>query len=211
MPPLPPDQAGRSAGLGQFPIRLSQTVSTGSKISRVLLLIPVVAAISFPFVGLAVASTTNPTMLDALADRPLATLQIATGLVLWVGLFLLPARRMAQRLWASREVVIADGSVEIIERTWLGSHRQSTPVASYMGLAHHIRASLSGLTHEIILVHAEPSLTVTLVACDRVTQAMLDDAKALLNLPEISARAIYERDRSMHGARPSSPLEPVQA
>lgn len=211
MPPLSTDQAGRSAAFDHFPIRLSQTASTGSKVSRVLLLIPAVAAITFPFVGLAVASTTNPTMLDALAERPLATLQIATGLALWVGLFLLPARRILQRLWASREVVIADGSVDIIERTWLGSRRTSTPVASYMGLAHHIRASLSGLTHEIILVHAEPSLTVTLMAGDRVTQTMLDDAKALLNLPEIPARAIYERDRSVHSARPSPTLEPVQA
>jgi hypothetical protein len=67
------------------------------------------------------------------------------------------------------------------------------------------------LSHEIVLVHAERELTVTLVRADRVTLDMLENAKSLLGLPEIPARAIYERNRL--GVRNAAPdqLSPASA
>lgn len=186
----------------QLPIRIEQAAAA-TAFSRVLLLLPAVAAITALLAGVAIAAAGEPAMLDALAQRPLASMQIAAGLVLWGALFVVPASRAIATLWRERVVVIDDGIVEISDRRLTGARRRRVAICEYRGIAHHIRASLSGLTHEIVLVHDEPTLTVTVASAERVTQAQLDAMKSLLQLPEIPPRAIYERrsTRTRAGSR----------
>lgn len=176
----------------RLPIRIEQ-VATGSAFSQVLLLLPAVAAISVLLAGVALAASGEPAVLDVLSERPLASVQIAAGLALWAALFIVPATRAIAMLWRERVVAIDGGMVEISDRRLTGLQTVRAPISEYCGVAHHIRASLSGLTHEIVLVHEKPCLTVTLAAAERVTQAQLDAVKSLFKLPEISPRAIYER------------------
>ena len=79
------------------------------------------------------------------------------------------------------------------QRTPFGSTAWSVPLASYSGIAHHVRASLSGLRHELILVHPDPAKNLLVAVADRIPQATLDRAKALLRLPEVPAKSLYMR------------------
>lgn len=176
-----------------LPIMIETSASRASSLTRLLLLLPAVVAFSLPIAGLAFASSDVPSVIGTIAERPMATAQIGVGIIMWFGLFVLPATRTFGRLFAKRRIAIGEDRVDIVERGLFGERSRSVAIADYQGIAHHIRASLSGLTHEIVLVHRKPELNVTLKACDRVTQTMIDEAKAWLGLPEVPARSIYER------------------
>ena len=194
----------------QLPIQIEQVPPASLVSSRIMLLLPAVAAISVLLGGVAIAAAGEPGVLQVLAARPLASIQIAAGLVLWAALFVVPASRAIGSIGRKRTVGIVGNVVQIRDRTLFGVRTRSVPLASYEGVAHHIRASLSALTHEIILVHQDPSWTVTLASAERITQSRLDEVKALLNLPEVPARAIYERgalSRTSNAAR----LDPARA
>lgn len=190
------DAAGRAAPVGEdfrLPIHIVETSSPLAAVSRALLAAVAVLAAAVPLTGLAIAAAAEQSLVGAAIARPLASLQVVLGLGLWALILLVPAQRSLRSVWVRREVLIKDGFVEIAGRSLLGARTSRHRLAEYRGIAHHIRASLSGLSHEIVLVHANPSLTVTLFKGERVTQAMLDDARAALGLPEVPARSIYER------------------
>jgi hypothetical protein len=193
-----------------LPIRIEQAPA-GSAFSRLLLLLPAVVAMTALLAGVAIAAVDEPAMLDALARRPLASMQIAAGLVLWTALFVVPASRAITTLWRHRMVSIGHGMVEISDRRLMGMRVRQMPLSAYSGVAHHIRASLSGLTHEIVLVHADPALTVTLASGEHVTQGVLDAARSLLRLPEVPPRALYERRAGWWAGEGSQSLEPARA
>lgn len=194
-----------------LPMRLEQSASRGSALSRLLLVLPAVLALSVPAGAIAVHAAAEPATLALLAERPLATAQIATGLVMWIGIFVWPAQRALSRLWARRQVEIADGMVRVEEHTLLGRRNWSLPLATYLGLAHHIRASLSGLTHEIVLVHSNPTRSVTLTSAEKVTQATLDRAKVLLGLPEVQPKALYESSPGRRSTKGAHQMLPTSA
>lgn len=194
----------------ELPIRIDEPRRHLTTLGRGLIILALVLACSVPVAGIAVASVESPGMLLVIAARPLAAAQIAVGVILWCALLALPASRLLKRLWSRRDVLIEGGVVNITDRSPLGESRRSVPLADYRGVAHHIRASLSSLTHEIVLVHADASATVTLVQADKVTESMLEDAKRLLGLPEVPARAIYERRGERH-ASSQDLLKPVGA
>lgn len=200
-----------SSAFESLPIRLQQSASRGSALSRLLLVLPAVLAVSVPLAAITIHAATDPASLALLAERPLATAQIATGLALWVGLFVFPAQRALARLWNRRQVEIADGMVRVEDRGIFGSRRWSMPLVAYLGLAHHIRASLSGLTHEIVLVHADPARTVTLHSADKVTQSTFDGAKVLLGLPEVPPRILYQSEQSRRSASHNDGWIPARA
>ncbi len=161
--------------------------------------------------GVAFASTGEASALALLAERPLASVQIAAGVALCTGLLAVPAVRALSRLLVRREVRFDDDAVQILRHTPLGISALSVPVKDYRGIAHHIRASLSGLVHEVVLVHPDAAMSVTLVSAPHVTQAALDEYKSLFNLPEIPARAIYERHWSTQDAAAAAALSPAKA
>lgn len=142
--------------------------------------------------GISLATVGEASGLSVLAERPLAAMQTVAGLSLWTTLLAVPAFRGLSRLLIRREVRLLDGTVEILRHSPLGIRRATVPISAYRGIAHHVRASLSGLTHEIVLVHPESEFCVTLLSAERVTQGLLEECKVLFGLPEISARAIYE-------------------
>lgn len=191
------------------PIHVEQVAASSSGAARLLLLLPAVGALSVLLAGVALAAAAEPGMLEAVASRPLAAIQVSAGLAIWTALFVIPASRAIAAVGRRRSVTIVDGVVEITDRTLLGVRLRRVRATEYVGIAHHIRASLSCLSHEIVLVHANPGLTVTLVSADRVTQRMVEDVKALLGLPEVHPRAIYERLGTSASAATGS-LAPVR-
>ena len=65
------------------------------------------------------------------------------------------------------------------------------PLASFAGVAHHVRASLSGTRHELILVHPDREKSVLLSLAAKVAQAEVDRVAALLGHKEISPGVLY--------------------
>ncbi len=188
------DQIAPQADFQALPIRFTGTASRSAAIARLLLLVPAMAVLIVPVtLVIAHASDASGTPLSALSERPLSVAQIVVGVAVWCALFLLPVRNIVMRLGARRTVTIADGTVAVCDTSPFGSTSWSAPLATYCGIAHHVRASLSGLRHELILVHEDPAKNVLVAVADRIPQSTLDRAKALLGLPEVPAKALYVR------------------
>jgi len=146
------------------------------------------------FLGsIALATVGEASGLSVLAERPLAAIQTAAGLSLITVMVAIPALRGVGRLWVRREVRLFGDAVEIARHTPMGIRRETVPLATYRGIAHCVRASLSGLVHEIVLVHSNSDHNVTLMATESVSEALLEECKVLFGLPEIPSSAIMQR------------------
>lgn len=176
-----------------LPINLKLSTSRSSAILKLMLLAPMMVMLAVPLSLIGASAATEGSPLSHLAANPLAALQITVGLVLWTALFLWPLKRIIARMGARRRVEIDAREVRVTDTSPFGGRSWSAPLSAYSGLAHHIRASLSGNRHELILVHAEPSKSIVLAIGDRITQTTIDNATRLLGLPEVPARNLYAR------------------
>lgn len=190
-----PTEVVQSQAFGAFPIHMAQRSAPTRGNSRLVLVIPAVSGRLALVGGVAIAATAEPAMLGILAERPFATAQIIVGMSLLLGLIVIPVDRMAAGLWRRHQATVTRGHVELVERTPLGRRTRVIPVSDYQGIAHHIRSSVAGLTHELMLIHKDPSLTITIASGDQVTTGGLESAKVLLGLPEIPAHALNGRGR----------------
>jgi hypothetical protein len=185
------DRIASPTGLDQLPIRLEQSTSRGSLMSRLLLLIPALAALAVPLSLLAAHAVAEPESLALLGQHPLTAMQIALGIGLWLALFVYPLRVLIARATTKRLVYISSDRVRVAERGLMRTRTWSAPLSAYRGIAHHVRSSLSGLRHELILVHADADRHVLLKVDDRISQTALEKAASLLQLPQVSARNLY--------------------
>ena len=174
-----------------LPIRLQLSTSRSSAILKLALLAPMMILVAVPLSMIAAQAGAEHTALDYVLENPLSSAQIVAGLAIWAALFLIPLKRIITRMGARREVEITASEVRVADSSPFGGRDWSAPLASYKGIAHHIRSSLSGNRHELILVHADPAKCVLLAVADRISQETLDRAKSLFGLPELPARALY--------------------
>ncbi len=100
-------------------------------------------------------------------------------------------KRLIDGLARSRSVEIRDGQVTITQKRLFGAKTWTTPLADYAGVIHHVRASLSGLRHELILAHADRRNSILLAIADRFTQTEIDHVAALLGQREVPSASIY--------------------
>ena len=91
----------------------------------------------------------------------------------------------------TRTVEIADGLVSVTEGGHFRSWAWAAPLASFTGVAHHVRASLSGTRHELILVHPTRAMSVLLSVAPRTTQSEVDRVATLLGHKEIPPSELY--------------------
>ena len=196
--------------LSVFPLVRHETPSRASALARLVLLFPAIAGLAVLVIGFAWEAVAEPAVLQRFAEHPDASARILAGIALWTGLFVWPARTALRRLWLVRTITVVGGEVVVEERSRRLVRRWAEPIAAYRGIAHHIRASMSAVTHEIVLVHPDPSRTVTLHAAPAVTHAQIDALSALLGQPEIAPRAIYERSANVP-SRPALAVVPSHA
>lgn len=186
------DRLSEEPTLDVLPIRMEQSNARSVTVSRLLLLSPALVLLAVPMlVGAHVA--TVPEAMSAVSEHPMAALQVLVGCLLWAALIAIPLTQAVCRLHARRHIVIDEAGVAVTETSLAGSRSWSVPLASYRGVAHHVRTSVSGMRHELILVHPDPKRSVLLTMKDRLTQTSVEKAKQLLGLPEVPARTIYER------------------
>lgn len=174
-----------------LPIRLEQRPSGISIILKLLILLPVTLALATPFAMLGKALAADPAVRAAVMSRPAGMLQLGTALAFWVVLFAWPLKRLIEGLARSRVVEISDSDVTITDTTWLGMRAETVALSSYYGVIHHVRASLSGLRHELILAHPNLDNAVLVAIADRISQSEIDRLCALTGLPEVPSGIIY--------------------
>jgi hypothetical protein len=182
-----------SATFEHLPEVVVARTSRGSTAVTMLMLLPVLFFGVAPVVLIAFAAFANSSAIDILTTKPLAAIQSLVGLVIWTALFIVPLRRIISRLGSERTVHLDGTTVDVTDVSLLGKRHWSVPLADYSGIAHHVRASLSVLRHELILVHPDPARNVLIAIADRIPQSTIDRAKTLLGLPEVPARSLYGR------------------
>jgi len=177
----------------RLPLTIEQKSSRISALIMLMLLVPALLVVLVP-TGLLVAYASSS--LGVAADHPGAAAQVLVGIGLWTVLFVLPAKRIVQRFGTVRRIQVDTGAVSIGERGLFGSRRWSAPLSEYIGITRHLRSTLSGLRHELILVHCEPRKSVLLHSGDLASPPTIEQATRLLGLPEIQARELYRRRTS---------------
>ncbi|MDX2289536.1 MAG: hypothetical protein NW217_12035 [Hyphomicrobiaceae bacterium] len=178
-----------------LPMRLEQKGSTLNAAAMLAIAVPSILLVLVPCLVLAVAAVAEPATRDAAAVNPAAIVQIAFGLVLWAALFGIPARRALEQLGQRRIVILNGHEIAVTDRTLLGVTTHKMPLSRYLGLAHHVRTSVSGTRHELVLVHPDPASCVLLAMADRIGKQETEALANLLGLPELPARSLYGSNR----------------
>lgn len=173
-----------------LPLTLEQRPSKSSTIMKLLLILPAGVALLYPFVLIASHAVADPAGRVALGS-PGALIPVLIGLAFWAVLFGWPLQRLATTIARRRTVTISEAGVAVTEETLLGKHDWHEPLSAFDGLAHHVRASLSGVRHELILNHPERDRSVLVALAPRFSQTEIDRVKALLSQAEIPSHALY--------------------
>ena len=179
-------QAARAQGDEAIVLQLVQKPSSGAAISQFLLAAPALIAWIVPIVLCAQAAA-DPQTLDIISDRPFAASQIALAFAGWSLIFGIPLVSLSKRIGASRSITIDADTVRVTDTSWVRTRRWSQPLASYRGLEQRVRTTLSGLEHEVVLVHPDPAKNVVLAHSPRSVHAALDELQTVLGVAEVSA------------------------
>lgn len=181
------------------PVRASAEFSMSTKKLQAGLLLGLaiggMLGLLLPVGMIAFDAFSNPQLVNSLWEHPGSAALLLAGVVLGIALLTFPLRAGIARLTSAGRVEMADGMVTVERRGIVGTERWSVPLAQYCGVTHHIRATLSGPRHEIILIHPEPDKDVLLHLAGRHPQEGADYYARLLGLPEMPPRELYHRHR----------------
>ena len=173
-----------------LPLTMVQTASRASPLLMLVLALPAVSAVVTPF-WLIAAHTANDQSL--VLERPETAVLLAVTFVAWSLLFGWPLGQRALRFGNRRRIELDARHVHVTERAGFWRTSWTEPVASYDGLTHRVRASLSGIRHELILIHPDPRRSLLLRVADRITQSETDQLANLLGCREIAPQPFYRR------------------
>ncbi len=194
MPPVAATTGAPGSAFAALPFSCVQQSSRPAAILLLLLMLPVLAVLIIPPALILLLAVED--LRHAVADKPLAVGMLVLGLATWAAVFLVPTQRLIRKLWTARTVNVAADCVTVNDSGFLGSRLWTAPLSDFAGIAHHVRATLSGVRDELVLVHRDRRRTVLLHTADRISQATIDQAAALLRLPQLPARELYRVTRT---------------
>jgi hypothetical protein len=203
MPPQAVDTVACDTPFDRLPLTIDQKSSRASALIMLALLVP---ALLVGLVPTALLVAFASSAMGVAADNPGAAAQVLVGIGLWTVLFVLPAKRLVQRFGSIRRIHIDTNTVTVSERGMFGSRQWSAPLSEYTGITRHLRSTLSGLRHELIMVHRESRKSVLLHSGDLASPPTIEQAVRLLGLPEIQPRELYRRGTF---GRPATPAPVV--
>lgn len=176
---------------GEPGVALLQSTSRGAVAVHVLMMLPVAALSLLPF-GLVIAEAAGrPEVTNLLLGRPLSAMLLLAGLAASAGLLASAAAKTMERLGRRQVVTISNGRVTVMENRPWGSRSWQEALSAYEGVAHHIRASLSGSRHEMVLVHPDKRRSILLDFGPAVREADLAAMADRLGMPVVPAKALY--------------------
>jgi hypothetical protein len=185
MPPKP-DFCAACVRIEQMPARRT----TGLLLA---LLIGFAALLLSPFYLVATAALAAQDLQGAASIRPMAIAQIIAGLAFWLILLGLPIYRLLDTLTRSRSIEISAGQVSIEDRVFGRTKIWSGALADFLGVSPYLRASLSGVRHELILVHPELHRSVLVAMAPRLMQSEVDQVTTALGLRELAPQTFRQR------------------
>jgi hypothetical protein len=165
-----------------------------SRASAVIMLTALVAAAAIfllPFLLVGQLLAAQPEARAVLAAHPGTGLQLVLALSFLALLFAWPVQRAVSSLAEGRTIHIGKSWVSVTERGLLRTYSWELPLADYAGVVHHVRASLSGIRHELILAHRDAGRSILLEIADKISKSEVDRVAALLGHAEISSRELY--------------------
>lgn len=177
-----------NAPIDALPLTLVQKPSRTSPLLLLALALPAAMAVLAPYSMIAAHAAFDSSLLT---DRTAASLQAGLALVLWATVFCWPILRRTQRMGTRRDVTIKNGMVSVQDIGIFGNKSWTQPLPAYRGIAHHVRSSLSGTRHELLLIHPDPARSLLLRAADKIGQAEIDILGNLLGCREIAPQVFY--------------------
>ncbi len=191
----------------ELPVRLVQTCAHRAAALWLVLGVPAVLGVALSSMTLVLEALFTPGARAVLALHPALGLEVLAAIAFWLYLLALPIRRLFHRVTATRTVAIDENTVTVTEGGYFRNKTWSAPLGSYSGLAHHLRASLSGTRHELILVHPEREKSVLVSVAGKMAQEDVDRVATVLGQKEIPSSELYQlyrfRARSLRSARPT--------
>jgi hypothetical protein len=175
----------------QLPARSLQATSQSASFLKLALMFPAAIALLVPYLIIAERLANSEAFRAALNARPVAAFQVAVALAFWTILFAWPLKQLTESFARMRSVKIDAETVEVTDSGLMGHETWSAPLAEYSGIAHHVRTSLSGVRHELVLVHPDRALTVLLAIAPKFSQPQIDELCALLVCPEVPSKELY--------------------
>jgi hypothetical protein len=186
-----------SSGPYALPLRSSQgAAKRSSNIVHIGLLSCLAALVVVPQLALAAHALAIPDIRALILDRPLMAFELATAVSFWIAMFAWPLRRLYHRLTWRRDVEITGLNVAVRDERAFSGKVWSAPLASYKGIAHNVRTSLSTTRHELVLVHPEPDRSVLLLIAEHISESDIARMSQLLGLPHVSAKELYRTSAS---------------
>lgn len=183
-----------------LPARLELTTSRVSPLLVLTVVLPFALLALIPYVMIA----QHPGALS-LVWRFETSIPLAVALLSWTLLFGWPIASALGKLGRRQTVLLKKASIRVCERSAFSSTAWSAPIPEFAGLAHHVRASLSGTRHELILVHPIPTRSVLLRVSPAISQREIDDMALLLGCREIPPRIFYHSRPRARASLQSAP------
>lgn len=147
------------------------------------------AALLAPFALVAALLASDAAAREILTVHPAVGVQLALGLVALVCLFLVPLAVLARRALGRREILIDGAFVHAREPGVFGAARTwREPIEAYDGLARRVRSSLSGTSHELVLVHPRADRSVIVFSGPKLPEAEAEFIARSARLAEIRSR-----------------------
>lgn len=171
-----------------LPVRIAEQRPSFAPAAGSVVLAALLGALLSPFALVLEELSRDEAARAILSDRPQAALLLALGAAGLLSLLAWPVVRLLRALLVRRAVLIEKDLVTGSEATLFGRRHWREPMATYAGVVHRVRASLSGTRHELVLVHPDHRRSVLLAVAPRIEAADIAAMAGLLDLAEISSR-----------------------
>ncbi|CFX38775.1 protein of unknown function [Candidatus Filomicrobium marinum] len=181
-----------------LPAHIEQRVCNTAALAQLFFLLPVLGLFAAPYLVLGVGFVSEPIFSEVVAERPSAFLAVLAGFGMGGILLGLPTVRCLRRLGKRREITLTNSYVEVDDRNLWGASKWGCPLREFSGVTHHIRTNVSGVRHELILVHPVSRRCLLLRIGDQISLEDTQSLADLLGLPMLSASALFAR-RSPQG------------
>lgn len=155
-----------------------------------IVLLLVLFVLYSPFYMLMSAAFADQGLLkETFSERPRALVQILAGFSVWLIFIGTPIYFLFDTLTRSRRVQIAQGIVTVTDRAFGFTKTWQSPISAYLGVKQAMRAFISGVRHELILVHPDAQRSIVLLLSHNVKdldgmQIAADLGTRLLGSPE---------------------------
>jgi len=194
----------------QLPLRFEQKTAIAGPMIMLILLVPAAGALLAPFLLLAKSLLLDPEMRANLAAHPGTSAQLGLAFIFWCALFAWPINRIAGQFGRSRSVEIEGGTVRVTDRSLLSTTNWQLPISDYVGVAHRIRSSLSGVRHELVLEHSDERRSIVLAMQPRIAESEIAVARNLFSASLSPARDLYRRLEDAYNVGGTEQFPPTQ-